>query len=229
MARLKAIFWDIDGTLIRSGGAGEKAWLRAMRSLYGVDATLHDFSWAGRTDPYISMLFFEKFDLPTDPEAIDAFLAKYVEYLPEELSQNNGEVLPGVRELLEHVREHAEVEQGLLTGNVREGAEHKLRHYGIGDYFSVGGYADGLYDRPAIARQAFEAGRRAWDPTLTGAEVLVIGDTPFDIQCGRSIGARTVGVGTGYCQVEALVAAEPDHYFPDLSEVGHFLEEIGLA
>lgn len=229
MARLKAIFWDIDGTLIRAGGAGEQAWLQAMKELYGVDATMHGISWAGRTDPYISTLFFEKFDLPAEPEAVEAFLGKYVEYLPAELEETAGEVLPGVSELLEHIRDHPEVEQGLLTGNVREGAEHKLRYYGIWDYFSVGGFADGIYDRPAIARQALEAGRRAWDPDLSGPDVVVIGDTPFDIECGRAIGARTVGVGTGYCPRETLVAAEPDFYYADLTDVDRFLEETGLA
>lgn len=226
--KIRVLLWDIDGTLIRSGGAGERAWLRALRDLFGIDAGMHGIAWAGRTDPYISRLFFEKYDLPGDDEAIHEFLRRYVEFLPEELSCAEGTVLPGVQALLHAVDEREDLHQALLTGNVIRGAEIKLTHYGLWDFFSSGGFADGIYDRPAIAQRALEAVREQWDPQLEASEVLVLGDTPFDIECGRSIGARTLGVATGYSKREELKQSQPDFFYEDLSDGAEILRQIGI-
>ena len=228
MARLKVIFWDIDGTLIRAGGAGELAWIRALRDLYGVVVENHGISWSGQTDPHVSHRFAEKYELPSSREDLEGFFDRYAEFLPAALEETQGEVLPGIPQILECIHEHQEIEQGLLTGNIRRGAELKLTHYGLKDYFILGGFADGLYLRPEIAEQALRRARQYWDSQLEGSEVLVIGDTPFDVECGRAIGAQTMGVGTGFAPMENLEAANPDLLYPDLSDVPQVLKDLGL-
>lgn len=227
--KIKVLLWDIDGTLIRSGGAGERAWLEALRALYGIDAGMHGIAWAGRTDPYISRLFFEKYGLPADESAVDAFLQRYVDFLPPELERGGGMVLPGVRQILEWVAAHPELNQGLLTGNVARGAEHKLRFFGIWDFFEVGAFADGFFDRPSIARHALAEVKRHWGADIQPREILVLGDTRFDVECGRAIGARTLGVGTGYTEWEELEASQPDFLLRDLSDGPAALEGLMKA
>jgi len=228
MARLKVILWDIDGTLIRSGGAGEQAWLKALKELHGIDASMHGISWAGQTDPYISTLFFQKFQIPGTQENITRFLEKYVDHLPGELERSKGKVLPGILEILRHIDASGEVEQGLLTGNLVRGAQYKLGHFGLWKYFRIGGFADGHFERAGIAREALKKARERWGGAVEPEEILVIGDTPFDIDCGRAIGARTAGVGTGYCDWDALEARRPDYLFRDLGNVENFLVTVGI-
>lgn len=228
MARLKVIFWDIDGTLIRAGGAGELAWIRALEDLYGIQVENHGISWSGQTDPHVSNRFAEKYDLPESAGEAERFFDRYAALLPAALEETQGEVLPGIPQLLEYIDQHQQIEQGLLTGNIRRGAELKLAHYGLNHYFTLGGFADGLHLRPAIAERALRLARETWDSQLASSEVLVIGDTPFDVECGRAIGARTLGVGTGFAPWESLEAAGPDFLYPDLSDVQQVLGDLDL-
>jgi phosphoglycolate phosphatase-like HAD superfamily hydrolase len=118
-------------------------------------------------------------------------------------------VLPGVREILEHLRACPDVCSLLLTGNTEAGGHAKLRHYGLDAYFAHGAFADGLADRPAIARRALTRARELLGPDLPAGRTYVIGDTPHDIRCAREIGARAIAVATGGSPLADLSRHDP--------------------
>ena len=116
---------------------------------------------------------------------------------------------------------------GLLTGNIRAGAEIKLRHYGLWHHFPFGGFADGLIDRDDVARRALAEAEAHIGRPIDPADVWVIGDTPLDVRCARAIGAKAVVVATGWHPHEELVACNPDHLLPDFTHAGALLTEWG--
>jgi phosphoglycolate phosphatase-like HAD superfamily hydrolase len=153
------------------------------------------------------------------------FCTGYVARLKGTLVTHRGCVLPGVPDFLSALAARGDVAVGLLTGNIREGARHKLRHYGLWDWFPFGGFGDDHVDRSDIAAAALAAARHHLDGRSgneTG-QVIVIGDTPFDIACGRSIGARCVAVPTGPTPWESLQRAEPDVLVDTLEDLGPIL------
>jgi phosphoglycolate phosphatase len=222
---MRVLLFDIDGTLIRSGGAGKAAMDAALRSAFGVRDIRDRVSYSGRTDPGIARELLELHGIePTDANARklkDAYLAR----LPGMLKRIQGSVLPGIEEALRRERQGAVI--GLLTGNIRAGAEIKLRHFGLWDYFPFGGFADGLTDRDDVARRALaEAGAHVGRP-VDPANVWVIGDTPLDVQCARAIGAKAVVVATGWHCHDELSACNPDHLLPDFTHAGELLTQWG--
>ena len=223
----RVVYWDIDGTLIRGNGAGVEAWLRAWKDCFDSDVTIDGIRWAGRTDPYISLLFFEKMGMEEDRQQVSRFLDRYVDFLPEELERAEGSLLPGISGILNRVQAIPGLDQGLLTGNVERGARTKLRFFEIWDHFAFGSFADGVYDRDELAPVALELARKHVDPRLRGEDLLVVGDTPFDVQCGKVIGAQTLAVATGYAPRESLEEAAPDWLLDDLSDVDGFFRLIG--
>jgi phosphoglycolate phosphatase-like HAD superfamily hydrolase len=216
------LLWDIDGTLIASGGAGMRALQSALRTIFGLEGSLADIDFAGRTDKWIMREVFRKFALAPTPENFDRFFNGYVAALPAELANPHAQVLPGVREILQAAAAHGDIAQGLLTGNMRLGAQAKLGHHGLWEHFAFGAFGDDSEYRNELGPHAL---RRAadWHGVKFSADrVWVIGDTPHDITCGRAIGARTLAVGTGGSTVEQLRAHEPDAALPDLSDPAAF-------
>lgn len=187
----KYLFWDIDGTLLLTNRAGVFALEDAAQEVLGRKPDLATMRTAGMTDAEIAR------DL-VGQEHVDAFLRAYERLLPERLAWREGRVLPNVRENLEALSERDDVVNMLLTGNVAGGAEAKLRHYGLWQYFGAGGaYSVEGDDRPAIARRARELAAEHGGEVPPGERMFVIGDTPHDVHCGEAIGARTVAVATG--------------------------------
>jgi phosphoglycolate phosphatase len=186
------LFWDIDGTLITTARAGVFALEEATEEVLGERIDLTTMKTAGLTDAEIAHVLASSRDR-ADEATVRALLEAYERLLPERLHWRQGYVLPNVRENLDALSERDDVVNMLLTGNIPGGAEAKLRHYGLWDYFDAGGgfsfYGD---DRPSIARRAAEL---AGHPE--GERMVVIGDTPHDVSCGKAIGARTVAVATG--------------------------------
>lgn len=208
MVRL-ALF-DIDGTLIRTGGAGEKAFAQVAAHEFQVENGTAHLSFAGRTDGSIVRDFFSRHRIEPSRENFERFFHRYVFWLDELLGRTRGRVLPGVHELLRAMQALPQAPlPGLLTGNIRLGAEIKLRHFGLWDYFEVGAFGDDHEDRGRIAMMARDRGARFLGNSLAGDEILVIGDTPLDIACARAIGARTLAVGTGLFGVDQLEAHAP--------------------
>lgn len=202
------LFWDIDGTLLSTARAGVFAWEEGVRDAIGHDMSLQDYNTAGLTDVEISRLLVQEITGEDDRESAARVLQRYEELLPSRLHYRQGEVLPGVRELLEHTA-GTDTLNLLLTGNTRAGASAKLTHYGLIEHFADGGaFADGTDDRPSIARNARAmVEQRLGD--VPAERMHVIGDTPHDIHCGKAIGVRTVAVATGTYTSEQLGEHDP--------------------
>lgn len=221
------LLWDIDGTLIASGGAGMRALQRALRTQFGLDGSLADIDFAGRTDTWIMRAVFRKFALPETPEAFERFFAGYVAALPAELDNPQACVLPGVRQLVAAVAARGDIAQGLLTGNRRAGAQVKLAHHGLWAPFAFGAFADDSEHRNELGPHAVRRAAALHGIDFPGDRTWVIGDTPHDIACGRAIGARTLAVGTGGATGAQLQAHQPDAFLPDLADAGAFWKLLG--
>jgi phosphoglycolate phosphatase-like HAD superfamily hydrolase len=215
----KLILWDIDGTLIVSQGAGVRAMERAFAQQFGRQGDLSRIEWAGRTDTWITGEVLRSHGIPPTPENCRDYLATYLSLLPGELRDGpQGQVLPGVLDVLHTLHQRADFAQGLLTGNVRRGAELKLSHYKIWHFFAFGAFADDSPRRndlgPHALRRARELHQQEFDPRHT----YIIGDTPHDIECGQVIGARTIAVATGRYSAAELAAHRPDAVFSDFAD-----------
>lgn len=210
--------FDIDGTLLNTGGAGQRGMERALASAFNLDDLSHDIPAAGRTDRAIVADLFEHHRLENGPAAWEPFLEAYLAHLPQTLAELDGRVLPGVFEILDALAARPDVDLGLLTGNLRAGAELKLKHYGLDHHFAFGGFGDRHLHRDDVAREALEEARRHLDRDVSVDHIWVIGDTPSDVRCARAIGARAVAVATGMFSEEELQEAKPDHLFANFSD-----------
>jgi phosphoglycolate phosphatase len=220
------VLWDIDGTLILSGGAGERALVVALRSEFGIVGTLEDIEVAGRTDPWIARRVLAKFSVPDTTENINRYLGGYLRALPDELANPQAATLPGVRELLTRLALSGDVAQGLLTGNLRRGAEIKLSHHQLWAHFPFGAFADDSETRDELGPFAVRRASSHHSAEFSADRVVVIGDTPHDIACGKTIGARTIGVATGRFSVEELQRHAPMAVFADLTDTNAVLRVI---
>jgi phosphoglycolate phosphatase-like HAD superfamily hydrolase len=217
---VKLVLFDIDGTLVRTGGAGIEAFRRVFATEFGVSDGFEKLKFAGRTDLGLVREFFEYHKIPMTPENLGRFFEQYVFLLDHILAQGAPQACRGVLEFIAALRKLPVPPMlGLLTGNIRLGAEIKLRHCGLWDIFEMGGFADDSEDRNMIAAAAKERGSRLLGKELRGEEVVVIGDTAHDIRCGRYIGARVLAVGTGGATLEELKSHQPDWAVEDLTHL----------
>src|SRR5208283_3004732 len=139
------------------------------------------------------------------------FFQSYVFWLDHLVANSNGEICRGVPEFIRDLQALPQPPTlGLLTGNIQLGAEIKLRQYGLWENFEFGGFADDHEDRNHIAMAALQRGRRVLGPGLQPQEIIVVGDTPFDVRCGKFMGAKTLAVATGGAKLEELKACDPD-------------------
>jgi len=222
---MRVLLFDIDGTLIRSGGAGKAAMEAGLKTAFGVREILDRVSYSGRTDPGISKELLELHGIDPTEKNLELLKSAYLAHLPRKLREIQGNVLPGVPELLNRERQGTAI--GLLTGNIRAGAEIKLRHFGLWEHFTFGGFADGRACRNEVARHALSVAETHLGAKVEPSSVWVIGDTPLDVECARSIGAKVVLVATGWHTNEELVASNPDYLLPDLTHAGPLLQEWG--
>jgi phosphoglycolate phosphatase len=220
---VRLVLFDIDGTLIHSGGAGEKAFAAVARDLFDIQDATRDLHFAGRTDPAIVRELFLKHGIEITPENFGKFFDGYVVRLQRLVVEITGRVLPGVESWIAQLQALPTPPLlGLLTGNIRRGAQIKLTHYGLWQHFPFGAFADDAENRCEIAATARDRGGRLLNRELRGEEILVIGDTRHDIECGQSIGARVLAVGTGMYQSEELRVYNPTWCVPSLD---HFRPE----
>lgn len=215
--------FDIDGTLLNTGGAGQSAMERALETAFHLTDLSHDIPAAGRTDRAITADLFAHHGIPDRPESWNRFMQAYVEHLPQSLAELDGRVLPGVVDLLDTLADRGDVALGLLTGNFRRGAELKLEYYLLDHHFRFGGFGDVHFDRDDVARAALAEACRFLDREQSSDHIWVIGDTPSDVKCARAIGAHAVAVATGIFSSEELEAAQPDFLFADFTEPAHLL------
>jgi len=218
------ILFDIDGTLIRSGGAGWKAIEAVMQEMFGLES-VHQVPLGGRTDNGIFNDLFDAHSLSFEDHR-ETFSQKYWEQLPSALVSGNGTVLPGVEALLNKVGTLEDVASGILTGNAKIPAWSKVRHFGLGKFFKFGGYGDDHSNRNDVAQLAKTAASEFLGDRFESDRVWVVGDTVNDIDCARSIDAKVVAVETGGCDPLELKAAEPDLLLTNLDELDQFLEVV---
>jgi phosphoglycolate phosphatase len=216
------ILFDIDGTLLASGGAGKLALETAFTEDFGIELRV-EVPYSGRTDRAIVRELFQVHGVGHTPSNLEKLLAGYLRRLPGCLERMKGKVLPGILDLLAHLGQRDQMAVGLLTGNVRAGAKVKLGHFGLFEHFSFGGFGDHHFDRDDVAREALAAVRAHVGPHVAPDRIWVIGDTPLDVRCARAIGARALAVATGVHTLDELTAAAPDLALKDLSDPAPFL------
>jgi phosphoglycolate phosphatase-like HAD superfamily hydrolase len=223
---MRLILFDIDGTLLWTDGAGRRAIQRALVDEMGTAGPIERYRFDGKTDPQIVR---ELLTLAGHPEAeaeerIAAVCRRYVGLLAAELAKpaQATKVFPGVRELLADLEPHEAAGRalvGLLTGNLEGGAALKLRAAGLDPArFAVGAFGSDSPRRPDLPAIAAERAARRTGRKFTGADIVIVGDTPDDVACGRPIGARTVAVATGFFDVAQLRAAGAAHVFEHLTD-----------
>jgi phosphoglycolate phosphatase len=227
---MKVVLFDIDGTILWTDGAGRRAVYRALEEIYGTDIPT-GLEFDGKTDPQIVRELMQSAGLHEERihAQLDAAIQRYVSHLAVELSADNhhGKTYPGIAELLDALEERDDVLLGLLTGNVREGALAKLSAVGLAHHrFRVGAFGSDHAARPELPAIAKRRAEELLGVPVRGSDVVVIGDTPADMQCGLGIGARAIGVATGRYSVEALQACKPAAVFQDLSDTQAVLRAI---
>lgn len=215
----RVVLFDIDGTLIRSQGAGKKAIAKTLHEDFHVETPDVEVSFAGRTDLSLVKELFERNSLKVSPDDMQKFFVSYVDNLPEALEESRGEVIAGVVPLLDRLLKDDEIILGLLTGNIRAGALTKLEHFKLAQYFKFGGFGDNHEDRAEIAREGVQSLEAALNMRVNPKKVLVIGDTPFDVHCAHAIGARSLAVCSGYSTREDIEAAKPMYVMEDLQQI----------
>jgi phosphoglycolate phosphatase len=215
------ILFDVDGTLLLSGRAGLRAMTRAFQQAFGIADAFKGESFGGRTDSYLVSKALKAAGLSDTSENHDRFRDTYLPLLAEEIQhpgQGHKGLMPGARELLEALQEHDHLHLALLTGNYRDAAEIKLQHFEIWDFFEWGAFSDDHQDRNQLVPIARSRAEIYDIPAEAIERVIVIGDTPHDIECARVAGAKSIAVATGGFTVEQLKEAGADEVLPNLSD-----------
>jgi phosphoglycolate phosphatase len=230
---MKVLLFDIDGTLIRAGGAGRKALNRAGEVLYGVKNCCSELSLAGRTDLY-NFGAAHRFATGKKPTraAVERLHREYLKQLPHyvKASIRGGtyHVPAGLKILLKRLSRDKRVLLGLGTGNMEKGARIKLEPSGFNAYFLFGGYGSDSFHRHALLKKAVRRAKKFAEAPLKNDDVYVIGDTPFDVSAGKKAGFKTVAVGTGYSEWNELKASKPDHLARDFRNLKKWLSWFEL-
>ncbi len=223
---MRLLLFDIDGTLVDTGGVGRSSLQEGMRLAFPEavgDQEVPPLDLAGATDLGLTRFLFETFEVEQTPENETAFLDFYVGVLRRHLIAEDGvvrgRVLLGVNALLDSLSLLPDVALGLLTGNTLEGAQTKMDAYGLARYFCFdsGAYGSDHWDRNELGFVAITRASEKRDHPFSPGQVTVIGDTPKDIACGKACGARTLAVATGGFESASLAGHQPDHLLEDLS------------
>jgi phosphoglycolate phosphatase len=227
----KLVLFDVDGTILLTAGAGRRAIFAALAEEVADVAALGEIRFDGKTDPEIvaELLAAAGQPVPRESPRVRQLCERYVSHLARELELPTARttVMPGVIPLLDRLQEETTVVLGLLTGNVAPGAALKLRSGGIDPArFAVGAYGSDAAYRQELPAIAARRAQPVFGRVPSGAEVVIIGDTPADIGCGARIAARALAVATGSFSVAELAACGPHAAFEDLSDTDRVLEAI---
>jgi phosphoglycolate phosphatase len=217
---VRLVLFDIDGTLIRTGGAGLKAFERTFAEVFAMPEATKTLQFAGRTDTSLVRECFRLHGIEPHDEHLRRFFEYYPSVLAELLGTLPGAVLPGVERFMEELfaTQNRPI-VGLLTGNIRRGAELKLRHFNLWEKFETGAFADDSEDRDCIAATARKRAEEIARSSLHGDEIVVIGDTPLDVKCAQSIGAKCLAVATGIHSRGQLAESRPTWAVDHLEEI----------
>ena len=223
---IRVALFDIDGTLVLTGGAGARAMFHAFERVFGPRDTQIEVPFAGRTDTWIIGQLARRHGFSCDPATLTRFREIYLAHLVEELQRPGPRkcILPGVRAVLDRLQVRSDVHLGLLTGNFRDGARLKLEYFDLWRYFPSGAFAEDAEDRNSLFGHAVAR----LDLAVAPEEVVIIGDTPLDIEVARSAGARSLAVATGTYDEAALLSAGADVVLANLEDVEGALLAMGL-
>jgi phosphoglycolate phosphatase len=219
VADTQAVLFDIDGTLLSTGGASDRAWKRAFKELHGVDVDVPAVTGKGVPDPQVGRVVFEKAigREPTDEEA-DALMRRRLDHLPEEVKNSPGYVVKDcVVETLEKLTADG-IPLGLTTGNVEEAARIKLARADLNRFFSFGGYGSDSPDRAELTRMALRRASLVYGEEVLPGQALVVGDTPHDVQAAHAAGLACVGVGSHHFSADQLREAGADWAIASLEQ-----------
>ncbi len=231
----RLLLFDIDGTLLHTGGAGIAAIQQGMEKAFGLQDSIKKMptlDLAGATDAGLARFLFRHFGIEHSNENEGFFYDSYHQSLAQNLAlrspSNTGHLLPGVFQLLESLEHHESFALGLLTGNIQRGAFTKLEHFEISHFFATGAFGDDHHDRNRLGPIAIDRAIQHFAYDFTPADTVIIGDTPKDIACARACGAVAVAVATGTFDGAALAAVQPDHLFDTLEDFEFFHRSLGL-
>jgi phosphoglycolate phosphatase len=214
-----ALLFDVDGTLITSGGAGAKSWTLAFEDLYGIPADIGEFTEGGMTEPEVGRLTFRNV-IGREPtrEELARVMSARLRYLPKLVAESEGfKVLPGVRETLDRLSAAGYL-LGITTGGIEAAAHIKLARADLNHYFHFGGYGSDSADRVGLTKRALERAATLVGEPVDPHETLVIGDTPHDIEAAQGVKAISVGVATGHFSKDELQGAGADYVLGTLEE-----------
>jgi phosphoglycolate phosphatase len=216
---IKTVLWDIDGTLLVTGGAGAVAWQRAFAEQWGAEANIEEHTQAGMTDPEIAAIIFrEVIGREGSDEERASAIAGYLSHLEDAVDESTGyRVMPGIDEILPRLAERG-VLQGIVTGNIEAAAHIKLARGNLNRYFQFGGYGSDSSDRTEVTKKALERGENVLGSALDPAAAISVGDTPRDVSAGHGAGIRVVGVATGAYSVDQQREAGADWPIPDVTQ-----------
>ncbi len=228
---MNILFWDIDGTLMRTSRAGLYAFEQATVELWGATVNFDHIESAGRTDHYIGGQIIQQLTgHPPSEEEILLLTRRYEQLLAGYLVKKDGRVMPSVFDILDELTRRSDYKLLLLTGNSRRGAEIKLTYFDLIQYFDLdsSAFCDANFKRDDIAQQGLQALHAVYDGS-SSLRLFVIGDTPYDIQCGKGIAAYTIGVATGSYSLEQLKSHSPWWAVETLPSAAEFVAKIEQA
>jgi phosphoglycolate phosphatase len=224
----RLVLFDIDGTLLSDGGASREGFARALVDVYGYRGDVSRYDFSGRTDPQIARMVLR--DDGFDDAAIDARLpdlwADYLQHLERNATAERVRVLPGIAPLLQALEQHSDVMLALLTGNIEPGARLKLGPHQLNRYFSFGAFGSDSPHREALPPIAVERAARIDGHTFRAGDVVIIGDSIYDVRCGAPYDATTIAVASGKTPAETLRAENPRHFFDSAEDLGALLAAI---
>jgi phosphoglycolate phosphatase-like HAD superfamily hydrolase len=225
----RLVLFDIDGTLVLTGGAGVRAMNRAFEATFEVPDAFAGIALAGRTDRIILADALERWRVEHDEAIAARFRDTYYGYLAEEVEKPGPRkgVLPGVRGLLAALAGLDGVFLALLTGNYSRAAQIKLEHFDLWQYFACGAFGEDAHDRNHLVEIAVSRARAHGAPAVPPSDVLIVGDTPLDVACARAGGARPIAVATGSHTVDELRESGAEVVFSDLTDRRRFLDLLG--
>ncbi|MGN6183455.1 MAG: HAD family hydrolase [Thermoanaerobaculia bacterium] len=225
---MKLILFDIDGTLISDRGASREAFAEALREVYGYNGDLARYDFSGRTDPQITHMVLR--DDGFTPDDIDSRIMTlwqhYLAGLARNATRERVRVLPGIRELVAKLAEHRDVVLALLTGNIEPGARLKLGAPDLNDYFPFGAFGSDSADRTKLPPIAVERASAHMGHRFEGREVVIIGDSIYDVRCGVPYDATTIAVASGKTSAEVLQAENPTFLFENVEDTERVMDAI---
>ena len=214
----KLILFDVDGTLVDSGGAGKEALNRTLLELTGIGNGFHTVSFGGKTDMQILREALSRHGLKMDRRFVLGFFDRYPIHLKAAMATRTSRLKPSVRDLLRRLQGKNGMFLGLLTGNVEAGARMKLEPFSLNSFFSFGAFGDDEEDRNLLLPVAVRRFTAREGVAVSYSDCIVVGDTPLDVACAKAFEAPCIAVGTGYCPIEDLRATNADLVLEDLTD-----------